>query len=66
MDGSFHAWLEERGPEGCLIDMGDDATNTTGARLGEQETIWAVADGWRAWVESYGVPLALYVDWKNL
>jgi hypothetical protein len=66
MDGSFHAWLEERGPEGCLIDMGDDATNTTWARLGEQETIWAVADGLRAWVESYGVPLALYVDWKNL
>jgi transposase len=66
MDGSFHAWLEERGPEGCLIDMVDDATNTTWARLGEQETIWAVADGLRAWVESYGVPLALYVDWKNL
>jgi len=32
MDGSFHAWLEERGPEGCLIDMVDDATNTTWAR----------------------------------
>jgi len=39
MDGSFHAWLEERGPEGCLIDMVDDATNTTWAQLGEQEPI---------------------------
>jgi transposase len=66
MDGSFHAWLEERGPEGCLIDMVDDATNQTWAQLGEQETIWAVADGLRAWIERYGVPLALYVDWKNL
>ncbi len=66
MDGSFHAWLEERGPQGCLIDMVDDATNTTRAHLGEQETIWAVADGLRAWIERYGVPLALYVDWKNL
>ena len=66
MDGSFHAWLEERGPEGCLIDMADDATNTTFAQLGEQETIWAVADTLRAWIEQYGVPLALYVDWKNL
>jgi hypothetical protein len=66
MDGSFHAWLEERGGEGCLIDMVDDATNTTWAKLGEQETIWAVADGLRAWIEPYGVPLALYVDWKNL
>jgi len=66
MDGSFHAWLEERGPEGCLIDMVDDATNQTLAELGEQETIWAVADALRAWIERYGVPLALYVDWKNL
>jgi transposase len=66
MDGSFHAWLEERGPEGCLIDMIDDATNTTWAQLGEQETIWAVADTLRVWIERNGVPLALYVDWKNL
>ena len=66
MDGSFHAWLEDRGPEGCLIDMVDDASNKTWAQLGEQETIWAVADALRAWIERYGVPLALYVDWKNL
>src|SRR5205807_3384915 len=65
MDGSFHYWLEERGPQGCLIDLVDDATNTTWARLGEQETIWAVADALRAWIERYGVPLALYV-WKQL
>ena len=66
MDGSFHPWLEERGPEGCLIDLADDATNRTWAQLGEQETIWAVADALRAWIEQCGVPLALYVDWKNL
>jgi transposase len=66
MDGSFHPWLEERGPEGCLIDIADDATNKTWAQLGEQETIWAVADALRAWIEQYGVPMALYVDWKNL
>jgi transposase len=66
MDGSFHAWLEDRGPQGCLIDLADDATNRTLAELGEQETIWAVADALRRWIEQYGVPLALYVDWKNL
>lgn len=66
LDGSFHAWLEERGPRGCLIDLADDATNTTLAQLGEQETIWAVADAVRSWIGQYGVPLALYVDWKNL
>src|SRR6267154_3807386 len=66
MDGSFHAWLEERGPRGCLIDLVDDATSTTWAQLGEQETIWAVVDALRAWIERYGVPHSLYVDWKNL
>jgi transposase len=66
LDGSFHHWLEERGPEGCLIDLVDDATSTTWAQVGEQETIWAVVDALRAWIEQYGVPLALYVDWKNL
>lgn len=66
MDGSFHRWLEGRGPEGCLIDLVDDATSKVWAQVGEQETIWAVADALRAWIERYGVPLALYVDWKNL
>ena len=66
MDGSFHAWLEERGPGGCLMDLVDDATNTTLARLGEEETIWAAAGALRAWIERYGVPLKLYVDWKSL
>jgi len=66
MDGSFHAWLGERGAEGCLMDLVDDATNTTLARLGEEETIWAAAAALRAWIECYGVPQSLYVDWKNL
>ncbi len=66
LDGSFHRWLEDRGPGGCLMDLVDDATSTTQARLGKEETIWAVADALRAWIERYGVPLALYVDWKNL
>ena len=66
MDGSFHAWLQERGPQGCLIDLVDDATSTTWAQLGEQETIWAVADAVRRWIERYGVPQSVYVDWKNL
>ena len=66
MDGSFHRWLEGRGPGGCLIDLVDDATNTTWAHLGEEETIGAAADALRAWIERHGVPWALYVDWKNL
>jgi transposase len=66
MDGSFHKWFEERGPEGCLMNLVDDATGTTLARLGAQETIWAAAGVLRRWIEKYGVPVALYTDWKNV
>lgn len=66
MDGSFHAWLEERGPKGCLMNLVDDATSTTLSHIGEQETIWAAAGVLRQWIDKYGVPLAIYVDWKNV
>jgi len=66
MDGSFHDWLEGRGPTGCLMNMVDDATAETLARLGGQETIWAAAGVLRCWIEKHGIPLALYVDWKNV
>jgi len=66
MDGSFHEWLEQRGPQTCLMNLVDDATGTTLARLGEQETIWAAAQVLQQWIEKYGVPLALYTDWKNV
>ena len=65
-DGSFHEWLEGRGPRGCLMNLVDDATSTTLCRLGEQETIWAAVGVLRAWMEKYGVPRALYTDWKNV
>lgn len=66
LDGSFHAWLEERGPGGCLMDMVDDATGTTVARLGKEETTWAAVGVLRMWMTKYGVPRALYTDWKNV
>jgi hypothetical protein len=52
MDGSFHEWLEGRGPRGCLMNLVDDATGTTLCRMGEQETIWAAVGvcgrGWES------------------
>jgi len=66
LDGSFHDWLEERGPRGCLMNMVDDATSTTEVRLGQEETIWAAVGVLRAWIRNYGVPRALYPDWKNV
>jgi len=66
LDGSFHAWFEQRGPRGCLMNMVDDATGETLDRIGEQETIWAAAGVLRAWIGKHGIPRALYVDWKNV
>jgi transposase len=66
LDGSFHEWLEGRGPGGCLMDLVDDATGTTVSCMGAEETIWAAAGVLRKWIESYGVPKALYTDWKNV
>jgi transposase len=66
LDGSFEDWLEERGPRGCLMNMVDDATSTVEARMGKEETIWAAVGVLRAWIKNYGVPRALYTDWKNV
>lgn len=70
LDGSFHDWFEGRGGrEGhrsCVMNMVDDATGTTFLRFGEQETTWAAVDVLQRWIELYGVPRALYTDWKNV
>ena len=66
LDGSFHPWLEGRGPAACLLTLVDDATGTTLGQFGPQETIWAAVGVLRLWLTQYGVPRALYTDWKNV
>lgn len=66
LDGSFHPWFEGRGPHSCLLAMVDDATGRSLGQLGAQETIWAAVGVLRLWIEQFGVPRALYTDWKNV
>lgn len=66
LDGSFHAWLEGRGPKGCLLNLVDDATGIALMRFAQDETTWAVASLLREWVKRYGVPRAIYTDWKSV
>jgi len=66
LDGSFHPWLERRGPASCLLTLVDDATGRSLGRFSAQETIWAAVAVLRAWIEAYGIPQALYTDWKNV
>ena len=44
MDGSFHDWLEERGPRGCLIHMVDDATTQVWGGLGRGDDLGSGGD----------------------
>ncbi len=66
VDGSHHPWLEGRGPKACLMNFVDDATGVALGRFSSEETTWAAADLLAAWVRRYGVPQALYCDWKNV
>jgi transposase len=66
LDGSFHPWFEQRGPESCLLTLVDDATGRSLGRFSAQETIWAAVAVLRRWIEAYGIPQALYTDWKNV
>jgi len=66
LDGSFHPWFERRGPQSCLLTLVDDATGQSVGRFGAQETIWAAVGVLRTWIETYGIPRALYTDWKNV
>ena len=66
LDGSFHPWFEDRGPQSCLLTLVDDATGRSRGRFSAQETIWAAAAVLRDWIETHGIPRALYTDWKNV
>jgi len=66
LDGSFHPWLGARGPAACLLTLVDDATGFTLGALGPAETIWHAVTVLRQWISRFGVPRALYTDWKNV
>ena len=66
LDGSHHAWFEERGEPCCLMVAVDDATGRTLCRMSREETARAALELLEHWIERHGVPAALYVDRKNI
>jgi transposase len=63
IDGSDHAWFEDRGPRCTLLVFIDDATG----KLLElwfvpEETFFAYGEAARHYFERYGKPLAFYTD----
>ena len=63
-DGSWHDWLEGRGPWLELVHYVDDATNYQWADFFEQETTEAYFILSRRVFKKHGLPRCLYVD-KN-
>jgi hypothetical protein len=67
LDGSHHDWLQDRGPDLCLLGAIDDATSEVVAALFRDEE-----DGHgymlllRSILRSHGIPLALYSDQHSI
>jgi transposase len=63
MDGSHHAWFEDRGPRCSLLHTVDDATGTVlGAVFRPQEDASGYLLLLRHIAQTYGLPLAVYTD----
>jgi len=63
VDGSEHAWFEERGPKCTLLVYIDDATGQLLELLFvASETFFGYCEATRHYVERYGKPVAFYSD----
>jgi len=63
IDGSYHAWLEDRAEKACLLLFVDDATSEIlAAEFVEHESFWSYSALCKRYFRQYGLPEALYAD----
>src|ERR1700681_1833401 len=63
IDGSAHAWFEERGPRCCLLVFIDDATSRlTQLRFVPQECTLGYLQALHGHIRQHGLPMTLYSD----
>ena len=62
MDGSHHAWLEERGPVLVLMGYIDDATSEVYGRFYDYEGTLPAMDSFKRYTAQYGLPMSVYLD----
>lgn len=62
LDGSHHAWLDDRGPELVLMGYIDDATSTVYGRFYEYEGTLPAMGSFKRYVRKYGLPMSIYLD----
>jgi len=63
IDGSYHAWLEDRAEKACLLLFVDDATSEIlAAEFVEHESFWSYSALCKRYFRQYGLPEAFYAD----
>jgi hypothetical protein len=63
IDGSEHAWLEERGPKASLLVFVDDATSEIlAAKFVPEESFFGYGDLRKRYFREHGLPNAFYSD----
>lgn len=62
MDGSLHAWFEDRGPKCVLMGYIDDATGIKYGRFYPYEGTLPAFDSLKRYILRYGIPFSIYVD----
>jgi hypothetical protein len=62
IDGSHHAWFEERGPGCVLMGYIDDATGKVFARFYDYEGSLPAMDSFKCYSKKYGLPMKVYLD----
>lgn len=65
MDGSIHDWFGD-GKNNCLMNMVDDATGISFGLFDSGETTEIALRCLYGWIKRYGVPNAIYTDYKSL
>lgn len=62
-DGSYHKWIEDRGPEWCLLAAIDDATGIPIRAIFDfDEGVVPVFKFWKEYVQIHGKPHSIYLD----
>ena len=63
IDGSYHAWLEDRAEKACLLLFVDDATSQVlAAQFVPHETFFSYAELCKSYFADFGRPQAFYSD----
>jgi transposase len=62
MDGSHHAWFEDRGPWCVFMGYIDDATGIPFGRFYMHEGTNPAMDSLKRYIKRYGIPQSVYLD----